>query len=423
MIFVEREKALELIRAFLQQVMPNQQSSRQAPWLMILMGQECIGKSDILSQIKEEHRAGQDKLIYLDFADPSLHDHFTILDNIKEKIAPSCDKQAVEKFEQELQMSRAQINKAELHIGSIKQVINADRDAHIESNTLMISLDEIKKTIKRPLIDSLKTTFKKVICTLQGNNLIILLDNFERLSERDNEAKKDLAVDYWFMNALLPDIHNDLTQQRPEKRCLAVMTSRMKPPLDVIRPEQQWSINLLPLNKNTMTTYLQQRGITEEALHNLVFAKTDGHAYCVTIFHDTIKEHEQDANGSSLDYAYLTALFYKNAWQVFVQEKVLARLCPPFNELLRYGVITENFTQHMWCTIFQEFLSKAQGRDHFENFIRYPCIQFQPKENCYTIHPLLRRIILTHLENEEEDELKKYSERAAYYKSGRTQSS
>lgn len=408
MISVERETALALHREFYQQG----RSDQQAQWLLITHGIEGVGKSNVLRQIRKELQTEQVKMIYLDFARASLHDQFTILEQIISELTDSCKEQAIERFEEELKDGRRQMSIMASQLNNITQVINAQDQARVTDNSLSILSDKLSQEIQKGLkglVDNLTTFFKKVVRTLREDGLVILLDNFEWLSERDSD------IDYWLMNSLLPDLHEDLTRRSSNKQCLVMMTSRMKPPLDVIKQEQRHTITLLPWNRETVAGYLQQEKIHAATLHELVFAQTEGHAYSVTLFCNVIKEYGYDAQLEIRNTSQLVALFLRAAWQSFVQEQILARLHRPFDELLRYGVVTEYFTQHKWATIFPELLPGMQARNLFECFVRYPSVQFNLQQNAYTIAPLLRQIILNHLSNEESDQFKKYHEREEAY--------
>lgn len=254
--YVKREAILAQHRAFLDGMQERSMANR-VPWLMIITGMECVGKSTVLDQIRDEHYIKQARYITLDFADSSLReDHFNVLDSIIEQVKDRCDQNAVARFEAELEKARTTVSEIGKQKDNINVLIQAQGGSDVIDNHILISLDQRFKEMTIKLLDNLKRSFRSAICTLREDYLILLFDNFEWLIEHGRSQKKNQEIDYWLLNTLLPNLHEDLARQTPAKQCFAIITTRITPPLDVIK--QKWVLTLQPLSEEEAYEYFLQ---------------------------------------------------------------------------------------------------------------------------------------------------------------------
>lgn len=410
--YVKREAILAQHRAFLDGMQERSIASR-VPWLMIITGMECVGKSTVLDQIRDEQYIKQARYITLDFADSSLReDHFNVLDSIIEQVKDGCDQNAIARFEAELEKARITVSEIGKQKDNINVLIQAQGGSDVVDNHILISLDQRFKEMTIKLLDSLKRSFRRAICTLREDYLILLLDNFEWLIEHERSQKKNQEIDYWLLNTLLPNIHEDLARQTPGKQCFAIITTRITPSLDVIK--QKWVLNLQPLSEEEAHEYFQQeknRLPEDPSVYNMIQEKTHRHIHCMTIFCDAIGKYQHNEPADDILHTNEhVSMFYEEAWKNFVDSQILARLESPFKTLLQYGVIADCFTLQMWREVFKEDLPERQASDYFNTFIRYPCIQFNPQSYSYTIHPLIREIICEHAKSAKSEQWEQYEQ-------------
>ncbi len=427
MTFVGRATELEQMKVFLQ-------GNDNNPWLMIITGMECIGKSALLEKMQEQQP--EDTLcVSLDFAVGTLQTdvfHFNILEKLAVAISRYSDAQRFATFE--AQLDRVREDMAELNRRSAQPNRQSIFAEHATITHVTISSDARKYIDdgQSNNIDILKTALRRQLRTFTQKRLVILLDNLEWLIEKkEPPLQGNLSADHWLINTLLPELHDYLYPNQ----LFVIITTRIRPTFEAIKRDDLYDITLHMLSHEEVQHYPQAANFSLTWLPTL-YEITMGHGLSMTLFHEALQELDdqilniQDEIIQQAQQAQLREIFYEKAWDKFVNERMLKRLALPFSHFIRYSVIPDTFNLPLLRYLFSEptlwydsgvqntELQDSQIREVFEKLLRYPCVYeaTSSSQQDYSIHPLVRTILLKHLEEHDEERLSYYQQMVNEYK-------
>jgi AAA ATPase domain len=412
--FVGRATELEQFQVFLH-------GNDNNPWVMIITGMECIGKSKLLQEMQKQQ--SEDTLyVSLDFAVDTLQAdifHFNILEKLAEAISNYSDAQRFAAFEAQLDQARQYM--ADLNMRSAQSNTQSLTAYHSTITHITMSSDarEYIDRGKSINVDILKTALRRQLRTFTQKRLVILLDNFEWLIEqKETQLAGQQSADHWLINTLLPELHDYLHPSQ----FFVIVTTRTRPYFEAIKKDDLYYIPLHMLNREEIQAYLEASNLPLTWLPT-IYETTMGHGLSITLFHEVLKEQGEKILNVQEEVAqqmYLAQLFYEKAWNEFVNERILKRLAYPFNNLIRYGVIPDTFNLPLLRYLFPELwhdpglqsaeLQDSQIREVFEKLLLYPCVcqDTYSSQQDYFIHPLVRTILLKHLEKQEQERLSYY---------------
>ena len=424
MTFVGRATELEQFQVFLH-------GNDNNPWVMIITGMECIGKNRLLQEMQKQQ--SEDTLyVSLDFAVDTLQAdifHFNILEKLAAAISSYSDAQRFAAFEAQLDQARQYM--ADLNMRSAQS--NTQSLTAYHSTITHVSMSsEAREYIDRGKsinVDILKTALRRQLRTFTQKRLVILLDNFEWLIEqKESQLAGQQSADHWLINTLLPELHDYLHPSQ----FFVIITTRTRPYFEAIKKDDLHYVPLHMLNREEVQHYLEVTNLPLTWLPT-IYETTMGHGLSITLFHEVLKEqgqkilNAQDEVAQQAQQTYLTRVFYEKAWNEFVNERILKRLIYPFNNLIRYGVIPDTFNLPLLRYLFPELwqdpglqsaeLQDSQIREVFEKLLLYPCVcqDTYSSQQDYFIHPLIRTILLKHLEKQDQERLSYYQQRTDDY--------
>jgi hypothetical protein len=410
------------------------QGNENNPWVMVITGMECIGKSALLEKMQEQQP--EDTLcVPLDLAVGTLQTdifHFNILEKLAVAISRYSDAQRFATFE--AQLDRVREDMAEINRRSAqpnRQSIYAD---HATVTHVTISSD-VRKYLddgQSNNIDILKTALRRQLRTFTQKKLVILLDNLEWLiAKKVPPLQGNLSADHWLINTLLPELHDYLYPNQ----LFVIITTRIRPTFEAIKRDDLYDIPLQMLSREEVQNYPQEANFSLTWLPTM-YEVTMGHGLSMTLFHEALQElgnpilNTQDKVIQQALQVRLREIFYEKAWDTFVNEGMLKRLALPFGHFIRYGVVPDTFNLPLLRYLFPEStlwydsgvqnteLQDSQIREVFEMLLRYPCV-LQVTSNSqqdYSIHPLVRTILLKHLEEHDQERLAYYRQQVNEYK-------
>ncbi len=427
MTFVGRATELEQFQGFLR-------GDDNNPWVMIITGMECIGKSMLLEEMQKQQP--EDTLcVSLDFAVDTLQTdifHFNILEKLAVAVSKHSDAQRFAAFE--AQLDRVRDDMVGLNRQSAQSSTQSMTAYHSTITHVTMSSDahEYIDRGKSINVDILKTALRRLLRTFTQKRLVILLDNFECLIEHTElHPQEQQSAYHWLINTLLPELHDYLYPNQ----FFVIITTRIRPYFEAIKRDDLYYVPLPMLSREEVRRYLENANLPQTWLPT-IYETTMGHGLSIALFHEVLKEqdsqsiHTQDELIQQAQQVYLTGIFYEKAWHEYVNERILKRLVPPFNHFIRYGVVPDTFNLPLLRYLFPEpelwydsdlrsiELQDSQMREVFEKFLLYPCVcqaRYSSQQD-YSIHPLVRTILLKHLEKQDQERLSYYQQLVNDYK-------
>ncbi len=390
--FVGREREQRAYRQMLAQV---------SPWVMIVTGQGGLGKSALLRHLATQ-TPHDTHVVALNFAVPGLRiDALNILQELSGQLAAQCDPAMAKAFEQSLQAGREKLSKL---VEQMSQSIVVGDAASLQGANLNMGVNiEAMREQRRQVREMVMTAFYTQLATFRPARLVLLFDTCEWLSEGDG-----LEMGRWVMDELLPGIHERLTRAR--RSCIAVIASRVSPPLTVVERQDRVSLGLPMLDQPAVHAYLEQLGMQDAALRRRAFEITRGHALCVAIIGD-LWLSQGDHPFTLADLPEMRAQFTEKALIEYIQDRLDKRLASPYKELTRYGVLLRGFDLPMLQSVFPELLANEQALDTWRAFIAYPYIESLSNHH-YVLHDLLREIQAAEIREQQPDKWQLYHKRA-----------
>jgi hypothetical protein len=390
--FVGRKDEQQLYKKFL---------IRETPWVMVITGPIGSGKSRLLRRLSEQ-TISNILVVELDFTAETLRtDPLTLVRDIADLVKDFCNSREFDEFRNALEEGRRALLQHKSK--KINQSIKMGNKAKMKGTKFNIVTGE---DIYHQVREMVTEAFYALIDTFKLNQLVIMLDTCERLSEPEGSE-----VGQWVMNELVLGLHRRM--QRKHRWCSVVMASRVQPQLDAIDEQDLLYHDLPMLDKEAVDEYLEHKGMQDPKLRERVFSITHGHALSVSII-GTICEELQKQGKTSLsedDFPALQEEFNERASIKFVNERILQRLNTPYRELTHYGVLLRSFDLPLLQAVFSEWLSEEKALERFDQLIRYPYIESLGNYR-YAFHELLREVLAEYIFAQERKKWQTYHERA-----------
>ena len=396
--FVGREREVRVYREML---------VHGSLWVMIVTGQGGLGKSALLRHLSDL-TPPETVVAKLNFAAPGLRvDALTILQELSGQIESECDPAIIASFQQSLREGREKLSQLEKQMS---QSIVVGDSASLQGASLNMGVNaEAMRQQRGQVREMVTAAFYTQLATFRPARLALLFDTCEWISEGDG-----LEMGRWLMNELLPGMRERL--KRARRSSVAVIASRVPPPLTAVERQECVSLGLPMLDQPAVESYLAQLGMQDAALRQRAYDITRGHALCVAIIGDLWLK-QGDHPFTMADLPEFRAQFNERALIEYIQERLDKRLVSPFKELTRYGVLLRSFNLPMLQAVFPELLANEQALDTWRAFIAYPYIEFSGNRtnHKHTFHDLLREIQAAEIREQQPALWQKYHERALDY--------
>src|SRR6185312_9074405 len=339
--------------------------------------------------------------IKLDFANRSLQvEPLKVLEEISRQTREACDKQIADNFIDTLQKVRKQL--AQQILEKI-QVSSTNNQIQLLDSQTQQDIHQKAIELRQEILEGLYTQ----LATYRRERLIIMFDTCEWLNESEDNEIAD-----WFKDELVPGLC-----QHVRIPFHVVIASRTRPQFQNIEQSDQQQLKLSQLAEEAVNTYLRSIAKYDEQLSKNIYQITQGHPLCISIIATLLQENQENSAFTLGNFESLEKKFTERALVEFIQERLDSHLRSPFRELTHYGVLLRSFDWELLQTVFPEFLSGPNSYHHFEQLTRYSHVEEieDRKDKHYSIHILLREILVENIRTQEFEEWRKYHELARNY--------
>jgi len=419
--FIGREAEIAQYQEFLQQ---------EQQWILLLTGMPGIGKSSLQEHLCDLQLFNTITL-YLNFADQSLQfDRLRLLEDISAGIGPSYDAQTAEHFQQVIQKERKQlIQRSSERLNNLKEALQQTMPLTINQLQAKVATEAAEKEDEDQALERVSQALWAQLRTIATDNrrLVVMFDTCEWLEMPGRET-----VFTWLKETFLQQLH-DYTG------CHVILASRSPSKLAIDLQQYTSEMRLAMLEEEAVDQFLQAHAIPQKARHDIM-QLTHRHPLCFRIIYYLLQEElsegkislqELDRTGTLLplhssdetasEEIGLEGLRNKYSAQMLVelvQERLDRRLPSPLREWTHYGVLLRNFNLPVLKAVFPEMVEHYDTAAFFQTFTSAPHVLETDHNGTFTLHELLREVLVKNIRDQEPEKWNLYHQRASnYYKS------
>ncbi len=387
--FVGRESERHAYHLFL--------SLEDGPWLLLISGQSGNGKSTLLQRLKAETSSPFQARL-LDFNATQLQSNILHLAaEISQALRPITPASDFQEFWQEYKQGRDRLTQMP---NALYQQFQAGAGSSTQNVALSMNVNDGMNNVRREVLDQVTLALLRLASTAQETPIVLLLDTCERLDEPAGQE-----VRAWLFRDLLPGLRGQLGERL---RVVAAGRERLSTPY---ASGETHHLPLGLLSAIELDSYLQHLGMQDTTLRQAVYGMTRGHPLCVTFVAEVWQKSGQRAF-TSADLPSFRGQFSNRAVTEWVTERILDRMQPPYQELVKYGVLLRSFDLPLLRRVFPELLDAQDST--FQHLIHYSFIYpiHSPGSGRYAFHGLLRQVLAGHIRSQLSEQWRLYHERA-----------
>jgi len=369
-------------------------------WIMPLCGLSGMGKSFLFDHlVRIECQRFNVPYARIDLSSTYLRgSYLRILDELELGLGETIPARHRSAYQRQREEALRRLSTRKI---SLQQRIDIADNSVGQNITQRIDIGDALRLEEERAQHTVTDAFARCVARERGT-LVVFVDGWENV-----QAQEDPSLSAWLLDGLFAKLHG----LRPGTRLIVAGRRPFGHPslATAIFPCSE----LDEFSRADAATFLDQRGVSDPLVQELVYDWVRGHPLLTAMLADQGEETLRQGLAREAERSYETVQVIAN----WVRARILERLPAADRRLLRYGVVLRRFDLDTLRALFPE---AELDHDVFNRFVGYSFVE--RRENGWVFYELVRQGQLHELRDTSEQDYLDYHQRALAYYEGRRDS-